>query len=193
MATRPQPPSRIAYNFFGSIRTPLTISLRNCLCSAVNDKFEEVTIIFSSDGGSVEDGLALYPFIRSLPIPRLRFHASGQITSISIPVFLAADIRTADPIASNFAFHEYDWTYAQSTTLLESRMEEHLGSLRQAVGRAKTILINRTTFPGGVSEIDGLFKAPRYMNANEAKAVGIVQEIEELRLPADCKIFNVTV
>lgn len=114
-----------------------------------------------------------------------------DLWQLSLLVFLAADTRTADP-NSMFIFHEYDWTYSQPTTLLESRMVEHLASLQQVVGRARAIVADRTSFPGGSRKVQSLFKRSSTVNAVDALKVGIVQSVEELRLPVGMQIYNVT-
>ena len=66
-------------------------------------------ILFSSQGGSTDQGLALYNFIRELPVP-IHMHAVGHVGSMAIPVFVAGDRRTATPV-SRFFFHAYQWGF----------------------------------------------------------------------------------
>jgi len=59
--------------------------------------------LFSSNGGSVNAGIALYNFLRALPV-EIIMHNTGSIDSIATVIFLAADKRYA-ALHSTFLFH----------------------------------------------------------------------------------------
>src|SRR5476649_2401176 len=65
--------------------------------------FGRLILLFSSEGGSTDQYLALSNFLSSLPIP-LHIHAIGHVGSAGIPVFLAGHKRTCEPL-SRFFFH----------------------------------------------------------------------------------------
>jgi ATP-dependent protease ClpP protease subunit len=65
----------VCVNFHGPINHPATTKLRNVLCSGVNEvdkdgkrKFDKLYLYFNSTGGSLDDGISLFGFIRSLPL-----------------------------------------------------------------------------------------------------------------------------
>jgi len=80
--------------YVGSIRPPSSNGLRATLCGYVNEQAQKVTILFASDGGSTDDGIALYTFIKTLPL-EITMHAIGLVNSIAIPVFCAGKNRLA--------------------------------------------------------------------------------------------------
>ena len=184
-----QPAQRV-YNFFGPIRVPNTIALRNSFCAAVNEGIDNLTVLFSSEGGSVEDGLSLFALIRALPFKQLHFHAVGRIASVAIPIFLAADIRTADPNAV-FHFHEYDWSYGGPVTLLESRMAENLESLRDAARRASELVNARADIAQAGTSVAALFQSPHVFDAEKARLTRMVSDIYEYRVPDGVQMFNI--
>jgi ATP-dependent Clp protease protease subunit len=175
-------------SFFGPMRQPATTALRNCCCQAVNEGYTGITVLFSSDGGSTEDGLALYEFLRTLPIP-LRMHAVGLVASIAIPVFLAADVRTGAS-SSCFLFHGYTWTYADRQTLSVDMMAEHSSLIGSAVERAKRIIETRTQQSHTPAELEELFAKPRIVDATYATQRRLVEGIEEFRVPAGAVLLN---
>jgi ClpP protease-like protein len=59
----------------------------------------------SSGGGMVEEGLALYGFIRSLPVD-ITIHNINSIDSIALAVYLGASRRSANPDAT-FLMHDF--------------------------------------------------------------------------------------
>ena len=104
----PAMPEHRFLTFFGPISLPSTNNLRSVLCGLVNEGAKQVTILFASGGGSTDDGIALFTYLKALPV-ELTMHAVGNVNSIALPVFLAASKRFASKNA-RFLFHNYLWT-----------------------------------------------------------------------------------
>jgi ATP-dependent Clp protease protease subunit len=139
--------------------------------------FGSLTIMFSSEGGNTDQSLALYYYLRSLPVP-IRMHAVGHVGSASVPVFLAGHRRTIAPYA-RFFFHEYDWVFDGRQTL--RRIDEAAQRLRSDIETAREIITTRTTSlpPVLLQALDGV-TGPVIVTPEEAKTFGIVDEICEL-------------
>jgi ATP-dependent Clp protease, protease subunit len=91
---RPEMPI-VGVNFSGPINHPATTKLRNVICSAVNErlpdgkrKYSEIYFFFNSWGGMIEDGVGLYGFLSSLPVPITTINVN-LVASIAIAPFLA--------------------------------------------------------------------------------------------------------
>jgi ATP-dependent protease ClpP protease subunit len=138
--------------------------------------FGELTIIFSSEGGSTDQSLALFNLIARLPVP-VHMHAAGHVGSASIPPFLAGSRRTSSPF-SRFFFHEYDWGFTERQTL--KRMDEAVKRLRSDIDIARQIIQSRTN--AGADLLDALdgSAAPAILTPDQAKALGFVNEVCEL-------------
>jgi ATP-dependent protease ClpP protease subunit len=138
--------------------------------------FGRLVILFSSDGGSTDHATSLYGFFRALPV-NVRFHNVGHVGSAAIPVFLAAPIRTCDPLA-RFFFHEYDWGFAERQTL--KRIGEAVSRLNDDIKTASDILKLHT------KPTQRLLKAMKgagpsvILEPEEAKEIGMVSEIVEI-------------
>jgi len=138
---------------------------------------ENLTVLFSSEGGSTDSGLALYNVIRSLPKP-IHIHSVGHVGSMAIPVFLAGHKRTCSP-QSRFFFHAYDWGFEGRQ--ISDRITEAMQRLTSDIALSKQIAQRHTTIP--TNQLDELYRnspTPTIFSPEQAKAVGIVEDIIEL-------------
>lgn len=175
-------PTDRCLTFIGPIRQPATNSFRVALLTMVNEGAERVTVLFSSDGGSTDEGLVLYEFLRALPL-ELTFHAIGHVGSIAIPVFLAADERYAVPEA-RFFFHEYSWTHPAAATVSQTTMEEQTLLLNASIGWTKRTIKARTKLKDGDFKTRKLLEKPVLLSAAEAADVGLVQAVKAVEISA---------
>jgi ATP-dependent protease ClpP protease subunit len=164
-------------NFNANIALDSANQLRSRVATILaQPTFGALTIVFSSEGGSTDQSLSLYNFLRELPVA-LHMHAIGHVGSASLPVFLAADIRTCTPL-SRFFIHEYDWGFDSRQTL--NRMAEAQKRLRSDIDLARKIAESRTSIPGSVLDaLDGR-AAPAVIEPTEAKSHGIVNNVCQL-------------
>lgn len=163
--------------FANPINLETTNILRSRIVGAIgNPDFGSLTVLFSSEGGSTDQSMALYNFIRQLPTP-VHMHAMGHVGSSSFPVFLAADRRTAAEQA-RFFLHEYDWGFAGQQTL--HRIQEATDRLKSDIGLAKEIIGSRTKIPTQMLGAISGDAPPAIITPDEAKRFGIVQEVGDL-------------
>jgi ATP-dependent protease ClpP protease subunit len=138
--------------------------------------FGSLTLLFSSEGGSTDQALALFSYIVSLPIP-VRMHAVGHVGSAANVVFLAGTARTASPFA-RFFFHEYDWGFAERQTL--RRIEEAAKRLRDDIEVSRQIIRSRTQAKDDIlASLDGS-SGPVILTLEQAKELGFITEIADL-------------
>ena len=170
---------RVEYRLaFGSIINVETANnLRTRICQILERQdFGALVVMFSSDGGSTDQSLELFNFIRQLPVP-IGMHAVGHVGSAAIPVFLAGETRTGSPM-SRFFLHEYDWTFKGRQTL--NRIEEAVQRLRSDIEISRQIIETRTQVPGNILEaLDGR-STPEILSAEQAKTHGFIDEVLEL-------------
>src|SRR6266516_9223 len=168
---------RLVFN--GPIITQSANALRHRVAFILEQAdFESLTLVFSTSGGSTQDGINLYSFLRALPI-RVHGHAAGHVGSIGIPAFLGAHYRTMSRF-SRFFFHPYDWTFPHANVLTE-RIEEaniHLGSDRDL--SRQIVQTNSNLQADFLDRIYGAAASTVILSADEALAAGLVQEITEL-------------
>ena len=139
--------------------------------------FGSLTIVFSSDGGSTDEGFALYNFIRALPVP-IHMHAVGHVGSMAVPVFLAGHERTCSPV-SRFFFHAYDWEF--EGTQMSDRIAEALKRLNSDIDLSREIAARHTKIPKErLTRLYATNPDPTIFTPQEAKRFAIVDDIVEL-------------
>jgi ATP-dependent protease ClpP protease subunit len=173
--------------FSGSIYQNSTKLLRNVCCNAVNGGVTDLTILFSSDGGSIDDGFALYGFLRSLPL-NLTIHNIGFVGSIANAVFLAAKTRLASP-HSVFFFHDFHWRYPEPQTLRSVTMTEHL--LEDGRLRLQSLFDLHAKKGDPLFHGSDFFKEPVIHSPSTAQAAGIIHGIKDASVPAGTAITNI--
>ena len=157
-------------------------NLRARICQILErPDFGSLVIMFSSDGGSTDQSLALFNFISQLPVP-VTMHAVGHVGSTAIPVFLAGSRRTSTPLA-RFFFHEYDWGFNERQTL--NRIDEAVKRLKSDIELSRKIIKTLTKVPPEILQtLDG--RSPSsVLSPEEAKALGLVEDVLDLRESGD--------
>lgn len=89
--------------FCGSIEHTAVGQILRTLTKAINEGSEHIHLLFQSNGGSVADGILLYNFFRSLPVP-LTIYNSGTVRSAGVMSFLGAKYRKTSQY-STFVLH----------------------------------------------------------------------------------------
>jgi ATP-dependent protease ClpP protease subunit len=149
----------------------------------------EVTLILSSTGGTVDDGLAAYTQLQALNI-QLSTYNPSNIGSIANIVFLAGSQRSAAPWGT-FYFHGVGRTYPQDTFLTEVETIKSIEGMRRDTGRLTNILQSRTGLTG--EDIATLYASAegRTVDCDFALSKGIIDKTEKLSIPGGCPIFHV--
>jgi ATP-dependent protease ClpP protease subunit len=151
--------------------------------------FESLVILFSSEGGSTDQSLALYNFFRELPVP-VHMHGVGHVGSASIPVFLAGNRRTCTPMA-RFFFHAYDWAFEGRQ--MSDRIAEALQRLHSDIELSREIAARHTRLtPERLNKLYSTSPTPTIFTPQEAMEAGIIEEVRQLN-PASATQTNVAV
>lgn len=167
---------RLVFN--GPMYLPAVNALRGRIADIlVQPGFEELTLVFSSEGGSTDEGLSLYNFIRSLPRP-ITIHAAGHVGSSAVPVFVGGHRRTCAPDA-RFFFHAYDWGF--DGRQVGERIAEAMIRLDSDIDLARGIVERHTNIPA--ETVKAIYcRSPRPVVVAPSQAVewGIVEQVTEL-------------
>jgi len=171
---------RHVIHFNGSIN-PVTVhnirqlTLQAILGNTQTAKATELYYVFSSEGGDVTSGLALYNFLRGISIP-ITMHNFSSVESIAVLIFLAADNRYTVPIG-RFLLHSFQTNFASSSVdiprlserarSLDNYMDIYIRCFQERVDSAKKPIDLESVFRGDAAIID----------ATAAIDVGIVHKI----------------
>lgn len=157
------------------------------ITNAINSQFTEITILISSPGGSVFDGMNIATLIKSSPIP-INIHNVGKIDSIAGVIYSAGNRRFAQK-NSSFLFHGVKISFAANSEISEQQLSENLATLKRD---RENIAKNICDYSGiAYEKIDTLMKDGVIISAQEAKELGLVHEIMEAKIPIGVQIVTI--
>ncbi len=145
--------------------------------------------LFSSNGGSVDAGVTLYNYLRSIPV-EVVMHNMGCVDSVATIIFAAGHRRIASKHCT-FLFHGVAMPINQGAMLNENQLKEILSRLKKDAGKIEGILKERTKLTAG--EILNLFVQGESKDPAFAVEKGIVDEIAEPSIPQDAPVITVNI
>ncbi len=148
---------------------------------------DNITLLLSTTGGSVMDGINVYNVFRALPI-NLETHNVGSVEFIGNVIFAAGKRRYACS-HSIFMFHGVSWTAANDAVLDAKALGERLELVKSDNKRIGAIIGDHTSLKG--EELDQLFTGDRFKDPVWAKDVGFINEICDPVLPAGVQLHNI--
>lgn len=173
-------------NFIAEVIPKTVEALMGLTSDLVNRGHPAIYLMLSSPGGSVADGIALYHYLRSLPV-MLTTHNIGSVNSIANIVFLAGEKRLACS-HTTFMFHGVSLQTQAPQSFERKALRENLASVESDEKRIGGIVAERTKLTQGI--IDTFFLEAKTLNATEALDGGIVHEIGQVGITKGCPVFS---
>jgi ATP-dependent Clp protease protease subunit len=152
-------------------------ALRRQLATLVEAGVSQITLVIDSPGGLVEQMLITYSFIRALPAT-IDTHAQGFVQSAGSALFLAGQRRSADRNA-RFLFHSSQGPI--SGMVGEKQLRDRLAAVASVDAAMAEIYRDRTGLTQ--SDIDSFARQDVIYTAQQALALGVVEEVADLRIP----------
>lgn len=166
-------------SYYGGINEARTRTVMDtCANLLAQAKPGKLYFLFSSGGGSVDAGMALYNFLRALPVP-IVMHNTGSVDSVANVVFLAADERYASP-QSMFLMHGITWGFGQGAQLTWAQLQETVSRFRADESRIAGVITTRTKITK--DELMALFHQGETKDLAFAKEKGVIQDIREPKI-----------
>lgn len=181
---QPRPPAFIS--FAAEIVPHTAETLMRAAADYVNQGFRELTILLSTPGGSVMHGIAIYNFLRGLPVT-VTTHNTGNVDSIGTVVYLAGSRRYACPQAT-FMLHGVAFGTNAPAQFFERALKERLASVQRDQERIKAIYGDRTGITPDMAET--LFLGESNIAAADAVANGLAHEVRTVEIPAGSPILQ---
>lgn len=184
--TPPTPPTTVYVNFY----SPINDTTANKFMAACAEiiKLENPTTIhflFASSGGSVDAGIAIYNYLRSLPI-KIIMHNNGSIDSIANVIFHAADERIATPHAT-FLFHGVA-VPLEKVNLSRAQIQELLNQIVALETKIANILSGRCNLT--IPELQNLFINGETKDTQFAMDKGVIQSVSQIAIPPNAKFYS---
>ena len=169
-------------HFTQSINTDSFNALKNVALQALRNGAKEITIFLSTDGGNTDFGFTAYEFLRSLPV-KLTIHCIGNVESMGIIMFLAADNRIATP-HSKFKIHPLHWDFSEMR-LDHDRLNEYSESLNFDADRYAAIFEERTkTAIKPLNIRETLSGKASILGASKAIEIHLATSVADAAIPA---------
>lgn len=168
----------------GQVNDLMLQKLFHGLTVAMNNKVQRVHLVVQTTGGFIGDGVAAYNFIRNLPLEIIVYNI-GWVQSIGVVLFLGAHKRKASKTAT-FMVHRAHSSPVQASS---AQLQAIADSLAIDDTRIEQILRQHITMPDDKWIIHK--NADLHINADDALAYGIVDEITDFAPPLGATIFNV--
>jgi len=150
-------------------------------------KPKQIYFLFSSGGGSVDSGVTLYNYLRSLPV-KITMHNIGSIDSIANAIFLAGEERFSTPTAI-FLLHGITWNFPQPTNQTYSQMQEIMSRFDAAEQLSAQIIGSRTKLT--TEEVRNLFRQGESKGPAFALEKGLIHGIKDVQIPPDAILHKV--
>lgn len=186
----PQRPKEIYINYCDNV-TDGKAKVLLAVCSEIVAKHKPDILHFllSSNGGSVNAGIAIYNVLRALPT-RIVMHNVGTIDSIATVIFLAGEERYAAK-HSSFLFHGIMMNLSQGASLEKRKLKEILSGLEQDERKIAGIIASRCDLTE--EEIGSLFLQGESKDLAFALEKRIIQKIADPTIPADAQIVSLNI
>jgi ATP-dependent protease ClpP protease subunit len=163
----------------GSIETLLATCSDLC-----NHLVQDVWLLLSSSGGSVDDAIAAYNLLRGMPF-HLTTQNIGTVESIANVLFLAGEKRYACP-TSSFMFHGVGFNVSARTRFEMKSLRERIDSVEADQRKIADVLADRTNLsPEAIEELflEAVTRDPQY-----AVDHGIVDGVRPVEIPSGARV-----
>lgn len=153
--------------------------------SAVTDGIRRLHMLVQSSGGVIGDGIALYNYLRNLPLEIIAYNG-GMVQSIAVIAFLAAKKRKASKTAT-FMIHKATFNAGMPSTSLQLSTVAH--SLMVDDGRIENILKEYLSMPEEKWHVHRF--SDLFLTAEEALDFGLIDEIADFAPPVGAMLVNI--
>lgn len=174
--------------FTSYIDSTTSTTLLKTMVDAINNQHDELHLLLASPGGQVNEGVALYNWIRALPVPVYTYNM-GNVNSIANVVYQAGTKRFS-ATTSSFMFHDVGFGFSKETRLELKDLREKVSALQNDRSLISEIMTRHTSLTD--SEVNELFNEMAYLDAKRAFERGIVDEARDIHFPKNLPIRQLT-
>lgn len=155
------------------------------MSGAISGGVKRFHLMLQSTGGVINDGIALYNYLRCLPIDLITYNC-GTVQSIAVSIFLAAKKRKASRSAT-FMIHKATFYSSAPTTSVQ--LSAATQSLKVDDDRIERILKEYIRLPE--EKWDAHRFVDIFITAEEALQYGLIDEIADFVPPPGATLINI--
>jgi ATP-dependent protease ClpP protease subunit len=178
-------PNPIYLNLQAIISQDVAIRLVTAVQTKLKEGMTELHLLMASPGGHVDSGMAIYNFLRGIPVPVTTYNY-GSVDSVAGVIYCAGSHRVATPHCK-FLVHGINWPLNQ--TLTEHQLREILGQMDAMKKNIASVLSEATGKPQ--AQIVADITSSLTLTAEEAKEYGLVHELKTALIPAGAEVVAV--
>ena len=185
MAAAPTPniPAEVYAVFCAGIDQASVQRIFAAVATASQNKVQHIHLLFQSTGGSVADGVCLYNFLKTAPIP-ITLYNVGSVQSVAAIAYLAAQERKVSARAT-FVFHRVTGTAQAAKAGLLKTVAESV-----VIDDVRIESIMKEHIQMGEEKWATLDHGDLWFTAEDALKAKIADEIGEFSPPPGKPIFN---
>lgn len=183
MQTRGKKP--VCISFTSPLDNVTASALMGAIAQSLNNGHDDLHLMLSTPGGSVADGIAVYNFLRALPVHVTSYNI-GTVDSIGNVIFQGARHRVAFP-TSRFMFHGVGFEVQKAQFALKD-VRERVSSIENDQGMIADILVRHTQL--SAADVEALFLDAAFIRSLDAKERGIVDEVADVHLPKGMPVLQ---
>ena len=180
----PNPPDEVYFTLAGPIDDLLAQRLFNSFAIATQQKVKKVHLLVQSAGGHVGSGIAIYNFLKGIPLEVVTYNC-GAVYSIAVIVFLAGHTRIASPHAS-FMIHKT--TASLNFPIGIDSIRTRAESIELDDKNTEDILREHIEMPDSKWDIHR--KADLTISATDALDFKIVHQLGSFQVPQGGQLYN---
>lgn len=170
---------------FGNIDATFTETLIDTIANKLPDNTKTIYYLFSTGGGTVSIGVAIYNLLRALPY-KVVMHNIGSVDSIGNVIFAAGNERYATPNGT-FLIHRVRSTMEKNDNLEDNLLREKLNITETEENKIIKIYLEHTKIPK--MELLQYFESGELKNAQYAIEKGMIDEIREVKIPEGAEVI----
>lgn len=180
--------SQVIINFAGKVTLKKTNDLTSYIHKQMQEGVKEFIININSSGGDSDAGISAYQYLKQLPIS-LSTYNTGNVQSAAALIYCSGAKRYALP-HSFFMLHGSSTSYAESMSFVEITALSKLSKIH----RQAFVEIFKTCTNATVSLLEYYFSSAElhYFTADEAKEIGLTQEIAAPEFAKMAIFYNIT-
>ena len=159
-----------------------------CAQIIATDNPDCLYFLFSSPGGDVNAWVAIYNYLRALPVAKIVMHNIGSIDSVANVIFHAADERHSAP-HSTFHFHGVALNLSgNNPSLNHSQIQELQSQVSALETKIANILASRCQLT--IGELQDLFLHGKSVDTAFALQKTIIQSVCQPTIPPNTKFYS---
>lgn len=173
--------------FFAPVIQPTIGALMQATDQALAQGIKKLTLLISTPGGDVFQGLSAYNYLRGLPI-EVDTHNFGSVDSIGVVLFCAGKRRLSVPHA-RFLIHPVSMNFQGNASLEEQQLQEKLNSLRidtENIARVIGDTVEKTK-----EDVVAAMHARTTLNPQQALEWKLATEIASALFPANVPLVSI--